>query len=365
MLHLITHAFFKSLLFLCSGSVIHAVHSNELTEMGGLRKKMPITACTMLIGCLAITGISLPFVIGFSGYYSKDRILEQAYAFLGANGGAILPKVFFLAAAGGAAITAFYMFRMWCMTFTGKPRNHHRYEHAHESPKVMYVPLIVLAFFATAVAWTPPSFLGRFHDLSLVNLLEQARPAGTLADAHSQLLTMTWPNEHLAHEPTQFATITVPVTLLATFTALAGSALAIVMYGLGYLNPAEVRRQFEPIYQLFLHKWWFDELYDLVFVRPTHLLAGLAARFDQRWIDGLIDWTARVTAWFAAAWEYLADQIVVDGSVNLFARATHGLGLWFRVFQTGRLRQYVMFIVIGAIAVFVLISFFWSPPIAG
>ena len=86
MLHLITHAFFKSLLFLCSGSVIHAVHTNDMTEMGGLRKKMPITACTMLVGCLAIAGISLPFVIGFSGYYSKDRILEQAYVFLGANG---------------------------------------------------------------------------------------------------------------------------------------------------------------------------------------------------------------------------------------------------------------------------------------
>ena len=102
MLHLVTHAFFKSLLFLCSGSVIHAVHSNEMTVMGGLRKKMPVTATTMLIGCLAIAGMGIPFVIGLSGYYSKDMILEQAFSFARANTSA-WGSVFFVAAAGGAA----------------------------------------------------------------------------------------------------------------------------------------------------------------------------------------------------------------------------------------------------------------------
>ena len=364
LLHLITHAFFKSLLFLCSGSVIHAVHTNEMTEMGGLRKKMPITAATMLIGCLAIAGISIPFVIGFSGYYSKDRILEQAFAFRGANA-SFLGQLFFMAAAGGAAMTAFYMFRLWYLTFAGKPRNHHRYEHAHESPKVMYVPLVVLAFFATTVAWTPPSFLGKFSQLSLVNLLEQARPVGTLAETQAVLTPLTWPSEHFAHQPEQYTKITVPVTLLATFTALAGLALATVMYAFGFLNPGEVRRKFEPIYQFLLHKWWFDELYDFLFIRPTHVLARFAALVDQRWIDGFLHGTARVTHWFAVIWERLADQLVVDGSVNLFARWTYRLGLWCRVFQTGSLRQYVMFLVIGAVALFVLISFFWSPTLAG
>lgn len=358
-----THAFFKSLLFLCSGSVIHAVHTNEMTEMGGLRRKMPITAATMLVGCLAIAGISLPFVIGFSGYYSKDRILEQAFAFMGANG-SILGKIFFCTAAGGAAMTAFYMFRLWYLTFAGKPRNQHRYDHAHESPRLMFVPLLVLAFMATTVAWTPPSCLGRFHDLTLVNLLEQSRPAGTAVDVHAALVSLSWPNEHFAHEPAQFGTITVPVTLLATFTALAGLGLATVMYGLGYLNPSEVRRQFEPVYQFLLHKWWFDELYEVLFIRPTHWLGGLAAVLDRRWIDGFIDGLARWTRRFAVAWDRLADQTIVDGLVNLLARGTYATGLWFRVFQTGRLRQYVMFIVIGAIAVFVLISFFWSPTFA-
>ena len=147
LLHLITHAFFKSLLFMCSGSVIHAVHTNEMTEMGGLWKKMPYTAFTMLVGCLAIAGVSVPFVVGFSGYYSKDFILEQSFFFM-QNNPSGLTSVFFLAAAGGAAITAFYMFRLWFLTFAGQPRNAHRYDHAHESPKVMYVPLLVLSVFA-------------------------------------------------------------------------------------------------------------------------------------------------------------------------------------------------------------------------
>src|SRR5205823_5249593 len=116
MLHLITHAFFKSLLFMCSGSVIHAVHSNDMREIGGLRRKMPITASTMLIGCLAIAGAGLPLVAGLSGYYSKDAILAQAL--LHSHNNKALAAMFYLAA-GGAAITAFYMFRLWYMTFTG------------------------------------------------------------------------------------------------------------------------------------------------------------------------------------------------------------------------------------------------------
>ena len=151
-LHLFTHAFFKSLLFMCSGSVIHAVHTNEMTEMGGLRKKMPWTAYTMLVGCLAIAGAGIPFVIGFSGYYSKDAILEQARLFGTVNPG--LGTVFFYATAGGAAITAFYMFRLWYMTFVGTPRDPHRYDHAHESPPVMVAPLVVLSVFAVGLAWT-------------------------------------------------------------------------------------------------------------------------------------------------------------------------------------------------------------------
>ena len=279
-MHLITHAFFKSLLFMCSGSVIHAVHTNEMPEMGGLRKKMPYTAYTMLIGCLAIAGAGVPFLIGMSGYYSKDAILEQAFSFQQANPG--WGSFFFLTAAGGAAITAFYMFRLWYMTFAGTPRNADRYSHAHESPKSMYVPLIVTATMAIGVAWKPfghgvvsnEALLGAFlttvimglcffrygrekenghaehhgsdhghddhghhhdevtagsalklgltlalgalaiallwtfapgpdgkrlGDVTLAQLLEQARPAGTAAFQEAVTLTGTWPDEHFAH----------------------------------------------------------------------------------------------------------------------------------------------------------------------
>jgi NADH-quinone oxidoreductase subunit L len=358
MMHLVTHAFFKSLLFLCSGSVIHAVHTNEMTEMGGLRKKMPITAYTMLVGCLAIAGVSIPFVIGFSGYYSKDMILEQAFSFLGANR-TFFGGLFFAAAAGGAAMTAFYMFRLWFMTFAGQPRDRERFDHAHESPRVMYIPLIILAVFATAVAWKLP-----VSNLSLESLLEQARPVGTAATVTSPMTGLTWPDEHFAHQPAQFWSIVFPVTMLATATALGGIGVAIAMYGLGLLKPEEVRSQFPRTYSFLRNKWWFDELYEWLFVRPTHLVAALVSRIDLRWIDGLIHGLATVTRWFARAWDRIADQGIVDGLVNLVGRSTYRIGVALRGLQTGSLRQYVMFIVIGAIAIFLLISFLLSPTLA-
>jgi NADH:ubiquinone oxidoreductase subunit 5 (subunit L)/multisubunit Na+/H+ antiporter MnhA subunit len=401
MMHLITHAFFKSLLFLCSGSVIHAVHTNEMTEMGGLRKKMPITAATMLIGCLAIAGAGIPFVVGFSGYYSKDLILEQAFSFMQTNG-AGWGAVFFGFAAGGAAITAFYMFRMWYMTFAGEPRNHHRYDHAHESPAVMWGPLVVLATLAVGVAW-PTSHALVFAAiagvvwlafflrmmvkgspdggmlmrigmaiivlavaaavwpdwLTLATLLEQSRPLGTLPTVHAELSSLTWPAEPLSHD---FAT---PITMLAFGTALGGFLLATAMYGVGWLNPDEVGRQFAGIYRFLRNKWWFDELYDWVFVRPAHVVSRITARFDRRIIDGFIDGLAAVTRWFSRRWDAIADRTLVDGLINLFANWTYALGLSLRTVQTGRLRQYVMFIVVGTIAIFILISFFWNPSLAG
>src|SRR5205814_7987302 len=130
----------------------HAVHSNDMRKMGGLWSKMPVTAITMLIGCLAIAGVSVPFVVGFSGYYSKDAILEQALMFwqtsMRRQAG-----LFFGLAVLGAAMTTTYMFRMWFLTFAGQPRDKHAFDHAHESPPVMYLPLVILAVMAASVAW--------------------------------------------------------------------------------------------------------------------------------------------------------------------------------------------------------------------
>ncbi len=355
MMHLVTHAFFKSLLFLCSGSVIHAVHTNEMTQMGGLRRKMPVTAVTMLIGCLAIAGLAIPFVVGLSGYYSKDMILEQAFSFWRSNetfwGG-----FFFVAAAGGAAITAFYMFRLWFMTFAGQPRDSHRYQHAHESPRVMFIPLIVLSVFAIGVAWPLP-----FSSLSLQGLLEQARPVGTAATVQSSLVELTWPNEHIAHLPENYDVIVKPVTLLAFCTAVGGLSLAMAMYVFGVLKPSEVRDQFSSIYRFLRNKWWFDELYQVLFVRPVHFLAGLIALFDRRWIDWLLDTLATLVTRFARLWEWLLDKRTIDALGDSLADRTYRLGLSLRGLQTGSLRQYVLFLAVGLIAVFLIISFFWSP----
>lgn len=477
MMHLITHAFFKSLLFMCSGSVIHAVHSNDMREMGGLLKKMPVTAYTMLAGCLAIAGAGIPFImgwlggaelagLGFSGFYSKDAILEQAYSFMSRNtyswGG-----MFFLAAAGGAAITAFYMFRMWYLTFLGQPRNQERYDHAHESPAVIFVPLIILAVMAVSVAWVPVQGLigglvsagvflvlklmrkpseapthdghaaahatshapspahdaghGSTHDhgthdhghepghghehghehhaghdgapsmgwlpiadvplaasvlvfaislaiwsfasnLSLGELLESARPSGTLATVSGVVMShWVWPNEHDVHVN---HALVIRVTLMAIGTAFVGFMLATVMYGLRRLNADDVRRQFPGVYRFLINKWWFDELYDAILIRPTHVIARFVAGIDRNWIDRFIDGLAAFTKSISIIWDRIADRTVVDGLVNLMAGWTYSFGLSLRAVQTGKLRQYVMFIVIGAVAIFVLISI-WNSSLAG
>ncbi|MCA9119334.1 MAG: NADH-quinone oxidoreductase subunit L [Planctomycetales bacterium] len=449
MMHLVTHAFFKSLLFMGSGSVIHAVHTNEMPEMGGLRKKMPVTAYTMLVGCLAIAGAGVPFImtlfnenlkgLGFSGFYSKDAILEQAYSFMQANDSAFA-GVFFLAAAGGAAITAFYMFRMWYLTFAGEPRNQHRHDHAHESPPAMYAPLIILSVMAVGVAWSPiqgvvggtiatlaffvwrrlkckkdrdsgavavahhhvqehdehhgsdhhdhghhPAFptwfgelpcllsalalavaviwtVGGFGDVTLSGLLGQANPTNDHVGIEGVWLEgWVWPGVHEAHQPS----IVVPVSLIAIGTAFTGFLLATAMYGLGYLDPAEVRSQFQPVYRFLLNKWWFDELYDRVFIRPTHVISNWISGIDRNCIDRFIDGLAAFTRWFSSFWAWLADQTIVDGFLDGLASKTYSLGLSLRTVQTGRIRQYVMFIVIGAVAIFILISFFWNPTLAG
>jgi len=346
--HLITHAFFKSLLFMCSGSVIHATHTNDMRRMGGLRHKMPWTAYTMLVGVLAIYGAAIPFVIGFSGYYSKDSIVAQVLSFYNANpthGG-----IFFALSVGGAGITAFYMFRLWFMTFAGKPRDHHVFEHAHESPPVMYVPLAVLAFFAIVVGfpWFP---------FSVVKLLEQARPMGAFASGWL-LPTLAYPEEHLSHTDAIHGLAEVSLF----FVALAGLVLSAAFYAFGRLNPNDVRKQFAPIYRLLWNKWYFDELYNAIFVRPVLFLSKLVANFDRRFIDGAIDGLARCVR-SVASLDDVIDRYFVDGAVNVLAAWTYSIGDSLRSLQTGKLRQYVMLIVIGTVALTLLIR--WSVAASG
>jgi NADH-quinone oxidoreductase subunit L len=351
--HLFTHAFFKALLFLCSGSVIHACGTNEMTEMGGLRKKMPWTAYTMLIGCLAISGAGVPMVdIGLSGYYSKDSILAQAYLF-GRNNGSWI--ALFWLAAGGAVVTAFYMFRLWYMTFAGEPKNQHVYQHAHESPRVMYGPLVVLAVLAVISAWTLP--LGKLGSFGLTNLLEHARPAGFEERMTGGLFwpSVTVPAEHLSHLPA----VHLPVSLIAFFAALAGFILATLFYGVRMLEAEKVRRMAAPVYTFLRAKWYFDELYAWLFIRPVLAISIAAAEIDRKVIDGLADGLARLVRVGAVLDDFI-DRYLVDGAVNLLAALTFGLGLRLRALQSGRLRQYVMLIVVGTVALFILVTVYWD-----
>ncbi len=345
--HLLTHAFFKALLFLCSGSVIHACHTNEMPQMGGLWRKMPWTAWTMLAGCLAIAGAGVPLLIGLSGYHSKDAMIAQMLSFAEHNP---LHGWLFYAATAGAGVTAFYMFRLWFLTFAGQPRDKHVYEHAHESPLSMYGPLVVLAVLAVIAG-----------KIGLTAMLEQARPAGISEGiaAGRELPSLVIPAEHLSHDNS----IHVPATLAAFGVALVGFLLATAFYWTRRLDPEDARRQFAPIYGFLWHKWWFDELYQWLFVRPTLWLADFAAAIDRQGIDWLADNTARA-AKAVSTFDDWIDRLLVDGLVNSTARWTYGLGLRLRAMQTGSLRQYVMYIVVGTVGLFVLIVY-WNLAIAG
>jgi NADH-quinone oxidoreductase subunit L len=356
--HLITHAFFKGLLFLGSGSVIHAVHTNDMRLMGGLRKKMPITAYTMLIGCLAIAGVGIPFVIGFSGFHSKDLIVEQALSFAKANGQSWAWLLFFVPVVG-AAITAFYMFRLWYMTFAGEPRDHHRFDHAHESPPSMSRVLVFLAVFAVGIGWSLPKFLpGAISDLGVQNLLEQARPVGTQADKHGAMVAgLTMPDEHLPHQEGMWRPIVFPAGLAAITAAALGILFATMVYVWKTVSADRLKQGLRPLYELSWHKWWFDELYDWLFVRPALAISAFIARALDR---GLIDSFLHACAWsyrnVSRVVAYVGDRLIIDNGVDTFAAKTWDLGLSLRAVQTGRLRQYVMFIVVGTIVLFAVAS---------
>ncbi|MEW4453137.1 NADH-quinone oxidoreductase subunit L [Bremerella sp. JC817] len=357
-MHLVTHACFKSLLFLCSGSVIHAVHTNEMPQMGGLLRKMPWTGYTMLVGCLAIAGIGLPSIfglpIGLSGYYSKDAILEQIYAFRMMNPG--WGNVFFAAAAGGATLTAFYMFRMWYLTFAGEPRSAKKFEHAHESPRVMVVPLVLLAILAVVVAWPIYGWVGL---PTLASSVEEARPAGIWQDMPGVYLNVTMPEESKGHAPE----VKGPVGLIAFGAAIGGILLASVFYLWKSLDPEDVRRTFNPIYRLLVGKWFFDEIYQAVFVRGTLAIAACIAMFDRRVIDAFLDCLAWLTVRIARLSDTWLDRRGIDGLVNWCSLQTWRLGDRMRGLQTGGLRQYVMLIVVSTVALFVLLSF-WTYSLA-
>ncbi|MGH6892379.1 MAG: NADH-quinone oxidoreductase subunit L [Dongiaceae bacterium] len=260
MFHLFTHAFFKALLFLCAGSVIHGMSDEQdMRKMGGIWKLVPWTYALMWIGSLALAGI--PF---FAGYYSKDIILESAFA-AGAGPGMFA----FWLGVGAAMMTAFYSWRLILMTFHGETRaDHETYHHVHESPWVMLVPLIVLAAGAALSGWL-------YFDDFVGEHMEQFWNGSILFAEGNEV-------PHHAHE------VALWVKLAPLVVGLAGIGIAYLFYMFRTELPARLAAGFGGLYRFLLNKWYFDELFEAMLVEPAKKLGfGLWKGGDGAIIDGL------------------------------------------------------------------------------
>ena len=269
MFHLLTHAFFKALLFLGAGSVIHAMHhQQDMRYYGNLRRKIPITFITMLIGTLAITGVGIPLThYGFAGFFSKDAIIESAFA--AGFGTAQYGFVLLVLAAG---MTSFYSWRLMFMTFYGTERGDKKtHAHAHESPWVMLVPLIVLAVGAifAGMYWVGDFFGDNVEGFFGASVYNNHATNSVIHDAHY---------------------VPIWVKLSSTIVMLGGFALAWVFYIYRPAAPVALAKQQHAIYAFFLNKWYFDELYERIFTNPAKSLGRFLWKFgDGRMIDGTIN----------------------------------------------------------------------------
>ncbi|MFZ0964608.1 MAG: NADH-quinone oxidoreductase subunit L [Terriglobia bacterium] len=319
--HLMTHAFFKALLFLGAGSVIHAMSGEQdMRKMGALWGRVPTTAKTMLVATLAISGAPL-----FSGFFSKDEILWQAFS---SPYGSILLWFVGFATAG---LTAFYMFRLFFMTFAGKSRVPHELEHhIHESPKVMTVPLICLAVGALAagyIGW--PRILGGSNHFE--HFLEPVfeNPSAMPGFEHA------WQSEF-------------GLMLLSVAIATIGFLIAYFWYLRRPEVPERAAAKAGPLYNLVLHKYYIDELYDALFVNRVKNLGNAFAAFDLGVVDGGVNgagWLTRMSGELSRFW----DSWVIDGLVNVTAFVVKVLSYPVRVIQTGLVQNYAWMITLGVL----------------
>ena len=394
--HLTTHAFFKALLFLGSGSVIHAFHAahhahdhdhahdddhdhdhdhahtdahaasfdsfgidpaQDMRHMGGLRHKMPITFVTMLIATLSIAGV--PYI--FSGFWSKDAILVEVL-YRAISWDSTHHYILFGMAALAAVITAFYMFRLIFMTFTGEPRNQEMHDGAHESPLKMAIPLIILAVLSFPIVnkWSfekyvkqpeQPHIHAPKHAIHNSNQGVLHAQLG-LSDAHAAEDTHHAdagayhnPDHDKAHN------IVVPLSFVIVIVGIGLSAL---FYYWRRFSAEAVAARLRPIYTLFWNKYYFDEFYDGVLVALTVAGSKVLGLFDLRFIDGIVNGVgvavqagcSRVAGWF--------DNTFVDGLVNLVARVTWSIGGRVRRVQTGMIQNYLL-AVLGGVVLLILI----------
>ena len=308
MLHLMTHAFFKALLFLGAGSVIHATHQQELTHLGGLRRQMPWTATLFLIASLSMSGLLL-----LSGFWSKDAILlaaEEAHPWL----------MWTLLA--GAAMTASYIFRLYLRCFHGTaPHDVQTHQHAaHESPMIMVLPMSVLAIGAVCAGLVESPWLGhRFFQL--------------LGDAHV--------HDHI--DPL--------VAGWSTVALLIGVSLAwIVGVQRRRLLPEGLQPLGRALYTLAVNKYYVDELYARGIIQPFLAATRALSRFDQTVIDGAVNGIGHL-GWMISQWKEWFDRTVVDGAVNGIAELTRSAGAGLRRIQSGIIQQYLLVVAVAVVVI--------------
>ncbi len=305
--HLMTHAFFKALLFLGAGSVIHGTGTQDIREMGGLLKKMPHTGLTFLIASLAIAGVP-----PLSGFWSKDEILVAAFE--SEN------RIFYYVLSATAAMTAFYMFRLVFLTFFGKPRKE---LHVHESPAVMTIPLWLLAI-GSAVLGIPGSpwmnhFFQRFINGSIGG-------------------------EAIEHAMNPF------VMNVSVGLGLGGVLLAAVVYLLFPALATFFGKALKPLYLASYHKLWLDELYQATVIRAWYGLGGLLARFDLDVIDGAVNGAGAGTLRLSAIKNWI-DVHIVDGLVNEVGAVTQAFSSLLRRIQTGLIQNYLFILFLGILVI--------------
>ena len=300
MYHLFTHAFFKAMLFLGAGSVIHAMHhEQDMRNYGGLRKKIPYTFWAMMIGTFAITGVGVPLThFGFAGFLSKDAVIDSAWA--GTNAG--FPFWFLIIA---ALLTSFYSWRLMLMTFFGEPKEDSQaYSHAKESPMVMLIPLGILGIGAilSGMIWYS-SFFGKdyqvakffgmeseYHQKSSEGSDDNANKinnVGIEEETPRAGAIFMGPNNHVLHDA-HYAPIWVKISPFLAM--LAGLFMALWFYVWDKKKPAQWASTLDPVYRLLLNKWYFDEIYDAIFVSRAKAIGHFFwKKGDVGIIDGIIN----------------------------------------------------------------------------
>jgi len=320
--HLMTHAFFKGLLFLGAGSVIHGVHTNNIQEMGGLYPKMKTTATTFMIASLSIAGI-----FPLAGFWSKDEIVAAT----------LHHPVFFVFTLLIAFMTAFYMWRLCFLTFFGKPRDQHRFDHAHESPKSMTGPLVFLAALAVGAGWVGIPWL--HHGFS--SFVFHGPEAGHHA-----------PNILLMG--------------ISLFVGSSGIFVAYLMYYKKVISADAIANRFKLLYKLSYNKFYFDEIYEAILLNPVMKLATFMWKFDAGIIDGLVNGVAWLTILWADL-KMLFDVWVVDGAVNGAGWVVRKTGNLLRFIQNGQAQFYALtiatLVVLIGIVKLEFVHFDWGWPI--